>query len=95
MAEFTAVFVGEGGGSVDIKEEDGSLDIKEEDGSMDIKEECVDEKDPLSTTSQSINGKKEHKGRHKEKSICYGYVRNVLKKSFPICISKDLEWSKT
>ena len=95
MAEFTAVFVGKGGGSVDIKEEDGSLDIKEEDGSMDIKVECVDEKDPLSTTSQSINGKKEHKGRHKEKSICYGYVRNVLKKSFPICISKDLEWSKT
>jgi len=35
IAEFTAVFLGE------------------EDGSVDIKEECVEEKDPLSTTSQS------------------------------------------
>ena len=48
MAEFTAVFV---------EEEDGSMDIKEEDGSVDIKEECVEEKDPLSTTSQSTLGK--------------------------------------
>ena len=39
MAEFTAVFVGEG------------------DGNVDIKEECVEEKDPLSTTSQSNKGK--------------------------------------
>ena len=45
MAEFTAVFV------------------EEEDGSVDIKEEDVEEKDPLSTTSQSIKGKKEHTGR--------------------------------
>ena len=49
MAEFTAVFVGE---------EDVSLDIKEEDGSVDIKEECVEEKDPLSSTSQCTKGKK-------------------------------------
>ena len=47
MTEFTAVFV---------VEEDGSMDIKEEDGSVDIKEECVEEKDPLSTTSQSSLG---------------------------------------
>jgi hypothetical protein len=40
MAEFTAVFV------------------VEEDGSVDIKEECVEEKDPLSTTSQSTIGKR-------------------------------------
>ena len=44
MAEFTAVFV------------------VEEDGSVDIKEECVEEKDPLSTTSQSTKGKKKHIG---------------------------------
>ena len=49
MAEFTAVFV---------REEDGSVDIKEEDGSVDIKEECVEEKDPLSTTSQGTLGKR-------------------------------------
>ena len=36
-----------------VEEEDGSVDIKEEDDSVDIKEECVEEKDPLSTTSQS------------------------------------------
>jgi hypothetical protein len=47
MTEFAAVFV---------EEEDGSMDIKEEDGSVDIKEECVEEKDPLSTTSQSSLG---------------------------------------
>ena len=35
MTEFTAVFVGEG------------------DGNVDIKEECVEEKDPLSTTALS------------------------------------------
>ena len=44
MAEFTAVFV------------------VEEDGSVDIKEECVEEKDPLSTTSQSTKGEKKHRG---------------------------------
>ena len=50
MAEFTAVFV---------KEEDDSVKtvyIKEEDGSVDIKE-CVEEEDPLSTTSQSTQGR--------------------------------------
>jgi hypothetical protein len=62
MPEFTAVFVGEEDGSVDIKEEDGSVDIKEEEGSFDIKEECLKEKDPLSTTSQSTKGKKENRG---------------------------------
>ena len=36
-----------------VEEEDGSVDIKEEYGIVDIKEECVEEKDPLSTTSQS------------------------------------------
>ena len=44
MAEFTAVFVGE------------------EDGSVDIKEECVEEKDPLSTLSQSTKGKQKNRG---------------------------------
>ena len=44
-------------GSFDIKEEDGSVDIKEEEGSFDIKEECVEEKDPLLTTSHSTKGK--------------------------------------
>ena len=58
MAEFTVVFVGEEDGSVDIKEEEGSVNIKEKDGSVDIKEECVEEEDPLSTTSQSTKGKK-------------------------------------
>ena len=59
MTKFTAVFVGEEDGSVDIKEEDGSVDIKEEDGSVDIKEECVEEEDPLmSTTPQSTKGKR-------------------------------------
>ena len=38
-AEFTAVFV------------------VEEDGSVDIKEECVEEEDPLSTTSQNTQGR--------------------------------------
>ena len=59
MAEFTAVFVKEEDDSVKtvyIKEEDGSVDIKEEDGSVDIKE-CVEEEDPLSTTSQSTQGR--------------------------------------
>ena len=40
MAEFTAVF------------------MVDEDGSVDIKVECVKEKDPLSTTSQSTKGKR-------------------------------------
>ena len=71
MPEFTAVFVGEEDGSVDIKEEDGSVDIKEkngsvdikeEDGSVDIKEECEEEKDPLIITSQNIKGKKKNTG---------------------------------
>ena len=53
MSEFTAVFVGE---------EDGSVDIKEEDGSVDIKEECEEEKDPLIITSQNIKGKKKNTG---------------------------------
>ena len=53
MAEFTAVFVGE---------EDCSVDIKKEDGSFYIKEECVEEKDPLLTTSQSTKGKKKNRG---------------------------------
>ena len=44
MAEFTAVFVGE------------------EDGSLEIKEECVEEIDPLSTTSQSTKGKQAKRG---------------------------------
>ena len=43
MAEFTAVF---------MVEEDGSVDIKE--GCV----ECVKEKDSLSTTSQSTKGKR-------------------------------------
>ena len=46
--EFTAVFV---------EEEDGSVDIHEEDDSLDIKEECMVKKDPLSTTSHSTKGK--------------------------------------
>ena len=62
MAEFTAVFVEEKNGSVDIKEEDGSVDIKEEDGSVDIKEECEEEKDPLIITSQNLKGKKKNTG---------------------------------
>ena len=33
----------------------------EEDGSLDIKEECLEENDPLSTSSQSTKGKKEHR----------------------------------
>ena len=32
--------------------------VWEEDGSVDIKEECVEEKDPLSTTSQITTGKR-------------------------------------
>ena len=44
MAEFTAVFV------------------VEEDGSLDIKEECMDEIDPLLTTSQSTKGKRKIEG---------------------------------
>ena len=32
--------------------------VEEEDGSVDIKEECVEEKYPLSTTSQSTKGKR-------------------------------------
>ena len=71
MAEFTAVFVKEKNGtvdikeddvSVDIKEKDGSVDIKEEEGSFDIKEESLEEKDPLSTTSQSTKGKQAKRG---------------------------------
>ena len=50
------MFVEEEDGSVDIKETDGSVDIKEKDGSVDIKEEYAEEKDPLSTTSQSTQG---------------------------------------
>ena len=62
MTEFIAVFVSmdskEEDGSVDIKEEDGSVDIKEEYGSVDYKEEYLEEEDPLSTTSQSTQGKR-------------------------------------
>ena len=66
MTEFTAVFVGEEDGYVNIKEEDGSVDnkeeygsvdIKEEDGSVDIKEGDEEEKDPWITTSQSTQGR--------------------------------------
>ena len=39
-----------------LGEEDGSVYIKGEDCSVYIKEECVEEKDPLSTTSQSTKG---------------------------------------
>ena len=78
MAEFTAVFLREEDGSVDInefgsvdiksegdgpleiKEEDGALEIKEEDGSLEIKE-CVQKKDPLSTTSTSQSTKSKSK----------------------------------
>jgi hypothetical protein len=68
MAAFTAVFV---------VEEDGSVDIKEEDGSVDIKEECVEEKDPLSTTSQStqsINGKKKKRGPILKFCLYLGFI---------------------
>ena len=44
MIEFTAVFV------------------VEEGGSLDIKEECMDEIDPLLTTSQSTKGKRKIEG---------------------------------
>ena len=77
MAEFTAVFVEENNGSVDIKEEDVSVDIKDEDGSVDIKEECEEEEDPLSTTSQSTKGEKSVR-----EDVVYIITPNPLKKLF-------------